>query len=189
MKKYVFIIIAAVLALFGGRANAQRCLPKMRGIELRGGFVDGMRGPLDFYTGITLSTYVKHANRWVAGVEFLKKNYEYRDIHIPRAQFTVEGGYFLKMLSDPTKTFFLSIGGSALAGYETINWGDKGLPDGSVLTTKDSFLYGGALTLELEGYLTDRIVLLASFRERCLWGSKVGLFSTQFGLGVKFIIN
>jgi len=31
-------------------------------------------------------------------------------------------------------------------------------------------------------------VLLASIRERCLWGSKVGLFSTQFGLGLKCYI-
>lgn len=188
MKKYVFIIMTALLALSGGQASAQRYLPKMRGIELRGGFVDGFGKPLDFYTGIALATYTRQANRWVAGMEFLKKSYEYRNFHIPRAQFTIEGGYYLKFLSDPSKTFFLSLGGSALAGYETINWGDKQLPDGAMLTTKDSFLYGTALTLELESYLTDRIVLLVSLRERCLWGSKVGLFSTQFGLGVKCYI-
>jgi hypothetical protein len=27
------------------------------------------------------------------------------------------------------------------------NWGDKLLPDGSMLTDKDGFVYGGALTL------------------------------------------
>ena len=128
---------------------------------------------MDFYTGIAMSTYTKHANRWVVGAEYLQKSYGYRDMQIPRAQFTLEGGYFLKFLSDPSKTFFLSIGGSALAGYETVNWGDKQLPDGSLLTTKDAFIYGGAVTLELESYITDRIVLLASIRERCLWGSKV----------------
>ena len=189
MKKYVFIFMAVLLVLFGGQASAQRYLPKMRGIELRGGFVDGLGKPLDFYTGIAMATYTKHANRWVVGAEFLKKNYEYRNIHIPRAQFTLEGGYFLKFFSDPSKTFFLSVGGSALAGYETVNWGDKQLQDGSLLMTKDAFIYGGVVTLELESYVTDRIVLLATVRERCLWGSKVGHFSTQFGLGVKFIIN
>ena len=50
------------------------------------------------------------------------KNYGYRDASVPRAQFTAEGGYYLKFLSDPTKTVFLSVGGSALAGYETVNW-------------------------------------------------------------------
>ena len=142
MKKYMFIVVAAMLVLFGGQANAQRCLPGMRGIELRGGFTDGFGKPVDFYTGIAMSTYTKHANRWVVGAEYLQKSYGYRNMQIPRAQFTLEGGYFLKFLSDPSKTFFLSIGGSALAGYETVNWGDKQLPDGSLLTTKDASMEG-----------------------------------------------
>ena len=57
------------------------------------------------------------------------------------------------------------------------------------LNAKDAFIYGGAITLELESYITDRIVLLANVRERVLWGGSLGKFSTQFGLGVKFIIN
>ncbi len=43
------------------------------------------------------------------------------------------------------------------------------LYDGSKLLAKDAFIYGGAITLELETYVTDRIVLLASVRERALW--------------------
>ena len=73
MKKYMFIIVAAMLVLFGGQANAQRCLPGMRGIELRGGFTDGFGKPVDFYTGIAMSTYTKHANRWVVGAEFFRR--------------------------------------------------------------------------------------------------------------------
>ena len=34
MRKYIAIIIAS-LALFTGQAHAQRCLPKMQGIEVR----------------------------------------------------------------------------------------------------------------------------------------------------------
>ena len=139
--------------------------------------------------GIAMPGYTKKANRWVVGAEYLLKNYDYRGTSVPRAQFTAEGGYYLKFLSDPTKTFFLSIGGSALVGYETVNWGDKMLYDGSTLLAKDAFIYGGAITPELESYITDRIVLLANVRERVLWGGSLGKFSTQFGLGVKFIIN
>ena len=73
--------------------------------------------------------------------------------------------------------------------YETVNWGDRMLYDGSTLLAKDAFVYGGAITLELETYLTDRIVLLANIRERALWGSSLDLFTTQFGLGIKFIIH
>ena len=58
-----------------------------------------------------------------------------------------------------------------------------------MLSHRDAFVYGGALTLELESYVTDRIVLLAHVRERVLWGCSLGKFTTQFGLGVRFIIN
>ena len=74
MKKYMFIIVAAMLVLFGGQANAQRCLPGMRGIELRGGFTDGFGKPVDFYTGIAMSTYTRicrfpvPSSRWRAAI-------------------------------------------------------------------------------------------------------------------------
>lgn len=39
MKKYLFLLVAVVsLALSSGQAYAQRYLPKMMGVELRGGF-------------------------------------------------------------------------------------------------------------------------------------------------------
>ena len=110
-------------------------------------------------------------------------------MQIPRAQFTLEGGYFLKFLSDPSKTFFLSIGGSALAGYETVNWGEPMMPDGSRLTDGDNFIYGGALTLELSAYLTDKIVLLVNGRQRMLFGGDCGKFHSQVGVGIRFMIR
>ena len=161
MKKYLFLFVTVVsLALFSGRAHAQRYLPGMKGVELRGGFANGSKSPLNYYTGFAVSGYTPKANRWVIGAEYLMKNYGYRNASVPRAQFTAEGGYYLKFLSD-----------------------------GSTLLAKDAFVYGGAITLELEAYLTDRIVLLAGIRERVLWGSSLDLFTTQFGLGVKFIIH
>ena len=178
MKKYLFLFAVCVsLALSSGQAYAQRYLPGMKGVELRGGFAGNLKSPVDWYTGFAVSGYTKRANHWVAGVEYLLKNYGYR------------GTSVLKFLSDPAKIFFLSVGGSALVGYETLNWGEKVLYDGSMLLDRDAFVYGGALTLELESYVTDRIVLLAHLRERVLWGSSLGKFTTQFGLGVRFIFN
>ncbi len=118
-----------------------------------------------------------------------RKVLPYKELQLPVSQFTGEGGYYLNFLSDRKKIFFLSLGLSALAGYETSNWGDKLLPDGSTLTNKDGFVYGGALTLEQEGYITDRMVLLINARERCPFGSSVGKFHTQFGVGLKFMFN
>ncbi len=191
MRKYIAIIIAS-LALFTGQAHAQRCLPKMQGIEVRANMADGFKvGGNDggYSLGAALSTYAKNGNKWVFGGEYLLKNNPYKEGKIPVAQFSAEGGYYFKILSDARKNVFVYAGASALAGYETVNWDDKVLRDGSMLHDRDAFIYGGALTLDIEFYVADRVALLANLRERCLWGGDTRKFHTQFGIGVKFTIN
>ena len=73
MRKYIAIIIAS-LALCTGQAHAQRCLPKMQGIEVRANMADGFNpggndGGHSF--GAALSTYTKKGNKWVFGGEYL----------------------------------------------------------------------------------------------------------------------
>ncbi len=151
------------LCLTSFQAHAQRYLPGMKGLQVTAGMADGVHWNADtdfaYHIGAAYSVYTKNANRWVIGGEYLHKKYDYKDMQIPVEQFTAEGGYYLKFLSDRRKTFFLSLGLSALAGYETSNRSEKLLPDGSTLLDKDCFIYGGALTLELETYLTDRVAL------------------------------
>ena len=121
MRKYIAIIIAS-LALFTGQAHAQRCLPKMQGIEVRADMADGFNpGGKDggYSFGAALSTYTKKGNKWVFGGEYLLKNNPYKDTKIPVAQFTADGGYYFKILSDARKIVFVYAGASALAGYES----------------------------------------------------------------------
>lgn len=193
MKRFVLLLVAS-LALCVGQADAQRCLPKMRGIELRGGMADGFyshsnRDDAGYCFGAALATYTKGGDKWVFGGEYLQRYNPYKESRIPTAQFTVEGGFYYNFLSDARKIFFVYLGGSALAGYETVNWGDKVLFDGSRLASRDAFIYGGAISLEVEAYLADRIALTVNVRERCLWGGSTGHFHTQYGIGLKFIIN
>ena len=193
MRNVIVSIIAVVsLALSGGRAYAQRCLPKMQGIEVRANIADGFKvgGNNGGYSlGAALSSYTKKGNKWVRGGEYLLKNNPYKGTKIPVVQFTAEGGYYFKILSDASKIVFVYAGASALAGYETVNRGDKVLHDGSTLHDRDAFIYGGALTLDMEFYVADRVALLANLRERCLWGGDTRKFHTQFGIGIKFIIG
>ena len=191
MRKYIAIIIAS-LALFTGQAHAQRCLPKMQGIEVRANMTDGFKsGGNDggYSFGAALSAYTKRGNKWVFGGEYLLKNIPYKDTAIPVAQFTAEGGYFFKLLTDARKIVFVYGGVSALAGYESVNWGKKVVFDGSTLHNRDAFIYGGALTLDVEFYVDDRIALLANLRERLLWGGDTKKLHCQWGVGIKFIIN
>lgn len=85
--------------------------------------------------------------------------------------------------------FLCYAGGSVLAGYETVNWGTGMLFDGSRLCVGDAFVYGGAVSLEIETYLANQVVLLFHARERCLWGNDSGHFHFQFGVGLKIILN
>ena len=150
MRKYIAIIIAS-LALFTGQAHAQRCLPKMQGIEVRADMADGFNlGGKDggYSFGAALSTYTKKGNKWVFGGEYLLKNNPYKDTKIPVAQFTAEGGYYFKILSDARKIVFSSMPGLRLSpDMRSVNGGKKVLHDGSTLHDRDAFIYGGALTL------------------------------------------
>ena len=193
MKRICCIISLFVLCLTFNQAHAQRCLPGMKGLQVTGGMADGVhwnsKSDFAYYFGAALSTYTKKGNKWVFGGEYLLKNNPYKDTKIPVAQFTAEGGYYFKILSDARKIVFVYAGASALAGYESVNWGEKVLPDGSTLHDRDAFIYVGALTLDVEFYVADRIALLANLRERCLWGGDTRKFHTQWGVGIKFIIN
>lgn len=194
MKK-ILIIFAAMLSLFGGRAMAQRCLPGMSAVEIKANMADG------FYTGKSRDcgydfgvfySIIKgdNANTWSFGGEYLQTYKPYGERgRIPVAQFTGEAGYNLHILSDYSMTFHLYGGISALAGYETVNWGKKTLSDGSTLHDGDNFIYGGALNVQAEFYLSDKIALTANVKGRFTFGSDVQIYHTTYGVGVKFIIE
>ena len=183
----------ALLALTIGQANAQRCLPGMKAVQLTADMADGFyshsnRNDAGFAFGLSVSTYTKGGNQWKFGGEILQRYYPYRSTRIPLTQYTGEGGYYYNLFSDPKKMFFLNIGGSALMGYESVNGGKKLLDDGAALQKYESFIYGGALTLEAEAYLSDKVVLLLRLRERALWGTSANKLHTQYGLGIKIIL-
>lgn len=193
MRKAI-MIIAAMLTLFGGRAMAQRCLPGMSAIEVRADMVNG------FYTGdsrncgydfgVFYSVFKGGANTWSFGGEYLQTYSPYGENgRIPVAQFTGEVGYNLHIVSDYSQTFHLYGGVSAFGGYETVNWGKHTLSDGSTIKNGDAFIYGGALTLSADFYLSDRLALGAHVKERFVFGNDTGHFLTQFGVHVKLTIE
>ena len=193
MNKFL-IATLAMLSLFGGRAMAQRNLPGMSAVEIKANMVDG------FYTGksrdcgyalgVSYLIFKGKQNTWSFGGEYLQTYKPYGEKgRIPVAQFTAEAGYNLHLVSDYSQTFHLYGGLSALGGYETVNWGKHVLSDGSTIHNGDAFIYGGALMLEADFYLSDNIALTANVKERFVWGNSTGHFHTQYGVGIKFIIE
>lgn len=111
MRQLSFIMAVALCLVFTDQAHAQRQLPGMRGIQVTSGMVDGIYSSKQdneagYYFGAAMATYAKNSNKWVFGAEFMERYYPYRTIRIPVSQFTAEGGYYLKILSDPSKTFY-----------------------------------------------------------------------------------
>ena len=130
------IAIMAMLALTAGQAFAQRCLPQMKGIEVKVGMADGVYNgkkscKAGYYAGLGLSSYTKGGDKWTYGAEYLQVHQPYRETSVPIAQITGEFGYSYNFLSDNSKTVLFYIGGMALAGYESVNWGKRTMSDGA----------------------------------------------------------
>lgn len=192
VMKRNFIFIVLLLALFTGQAEAQRRLPGMKAVRFTAEMADGFycranHHDAGYAFSLAVATCTKKGNQWVFGGEILQRNNPYRSTHIPLVQYTGEGGYYQTILSAPGKSFFLNLGASALLGYEAVNNGNRLLDDGAALHKHESFIYGGAVTLEAEGYLSDRIALLLRLRERFVWGGASGRCHFQYGAGIKYI--
>lgn len=191
MKK-ILAIFAAMLVLFSGQAMAQRTLPGMKSVEVKASMVDG------FYTGnsrdcgYSFGVYYSvfkgnNANEWVFGGEYLQTYKPYGEKgRIPVADFTAEAGYNLHLISDYSQTFHLYAGISALAGYETVNWGESVLKDGATLQADDAFIYGGAVNVQADVYLSDNFTLGVNLKERFVFGIDTGNFRFSYGLTAKY---
>ena len=183
MKPYIFAVMLAVLSITA--AQAQRMLPKQKGLEVNAGILS--KDPSDnYYLNLTLTVNGKGGSYWIWGVEYTHQFSEYREKQIPLETYTGEVGYSLQLLGDARKTITFNTGVSAVAGYETINQGETLLYDGATLLDKDNFIYGVAGRLSLETYLSDRFVLLLQGRVRVFRGTDVKQFRPSAGVGLRY---
>lgn len=191
MKK-AMIIFAAMLALFSGRAMAQRCLPGMSSVEVTANMVDGFYTGSSRDCGYSFGVYYSvfkgnNANTWSFGGEYLQTYKPYGDNgRIPIADFYAEAGYNLHLISDYSQTFHLYAGVSALGGYETVNWGESLLSDGATLKDGDAFIYGGAINVQADFYLSDNFALGLNLKERFIFGNDTEHFRFSYGLVAKY---
>lgn len=194
MRTLLIITLAFALSLFVvEQAYAQRYFPNLIGVQVKGGVVDGFnweKGDKQAYSfGIAFNTYTYSGHQWVFGAEYLEKKHAYKDVLIPIQQYTIDAGYYHTLLAVPSRTFYFLVGFSGMAGYEQVNKGKKILFDGANIENKDKFLGGGAATFEMETFLSDKLILTLTARERALFGSTTGKFHFQLSAGVRFIIN
>ena len=189
-KKIILSVCAAVATAFSLPSQAQRLIPKQRGIEVVGS-VPLIKGEKflaadNFGMGASLTRYLGRENYTFVMAEYEQQNMPYRDYDVKLKDALLHLGYMHPIMSDNGKNVLLYGGVSALGGYEEINEDKPFLPDGAKLLDRSRFVYGGALHLSLECFLTDNVLLLLKGQGRVLFGTDVHRFRPALSAGFKF---
>ena len=191
MKHHITVIICVAVAMtFSLPSQAQRLIPKQRGIEVVGSvpLIKGEKlfGGDNFGVGISLTHYLKRENYTFVGVEYEQQNMPYRSYNVKLKDALLQVGYMHPVLSDRGKNVLLYGGISALGGYEQLNEDKKLLPDGVTLLDRSRFVYGGSVHGSMEVFLTDRVLFLIKAQGRFLFGTDVHRFRPVVSAGLRF---
>ena len=192
-KNNIILTVCVVVAMtFSLSSQAQRLIPKQRGIEVVGSvpLIKGEKffGKDNFGLGISLTRYLKRENYTFVLAEYEQQNVPYRSYNVNLKDALLQVGYMHQILSDNGKNVFLYGGISALGGYEEINEDQKLLPDGATLLDRSCFVYGGAVHGSVEVFLTDRLLFLVKAQGRFLFGTDVHRFRPALSAGLRFNI-
>ena len=189
-KKIILSACAAVAMAFSLPSQAQRLIPKQRGIEVVGS-VPLIKGEKflaadNFGMGASLTRYLGCENYTFVMAEYEQQNMPYRSYNVKLKDALLHLGYMHPIVSDNGKNVFLYGGISALGGYEQLNEDNKLLPDGATLLDRSRFVYGGAVHSSVEVFLTDRVLFLVKMQGRLLFGTDVHSFRPAVSAGLRF---
>ncbi len=189
-KKIILSVYAAVAMAFSLPSQAQRLIPKQRGIEVVGS-VPLIKGEKlftgdNFGMGAALTRYLGRKNYTFVMAEYEQQNMPYRSYSVKLKDALLHLGYMHPVLSDRGKNVLLYGGISALGGYEQLNEDKRLLPDGATLLDRSRFVYGGAVHGSVEVFLTDRVLFLVKAQGRFLFGSDVHRFRPALSAGLRF---
>ena len=183
-KKIILSVCVAVAMAFSLPSQAQRLIPKQRGIEVVGS-VPLIKGEKFLAAGnfgmvAALTHYLSRENYTFVMAEYEQQNMPYRSYNVKLKDALLQVGYMHPVLSDNSKNVFLYGGISALGGYEQLNEDKKQLPDGATLLDRSLFVYGGAVHSSVEVFLTDRVLFLIKAQGRFLFGTDVHRFRPAY---------
>lgn len=188
MKKYLFLLACAVATMLP--AQAQRLIPKQKGIEVIGSLpiIKGEKlfAKGNFGLGLSLTRYLKRENYAFMGMDYEQQNMPYRSYDVKLKDAFGHLGYMQPIVSDNGKNVFAYAGISALGGYEELNEDKKLLLDGAKLLDDSHFVYGGAVHLSIECFLSDNVLLLLKGQGRILFGTDVHHFRPAVSAGIRF---
>ena len=184
MRKYIYTVMFVLMGIT--IAQAQRMLPKQKGLEVSAGVLSGDKIGNDYYINLAMTINGKNGNYQFWALEYTHQYHSYKDLHIPQETYTAEGGYSLFLLGDARKNITLNAGITGVIGYESINRGEAMLDDGAKIVSEDNFIYGTGGRLTFETYLSDRFVLVLQGRTKVLWGTDMKQFRPSAGVALRF---
>ena len=189
-KKIILSVCTAVAMAFSLPSQAQRLIPKQRGVEVMGSVPliksEKFLAADNFGMEASLTHYLGRENYTFVMAEYEQQNMPYRSYNVKLKDALLQVGYMHPIVSDNGKNVFLYGGISALGGYEELNEDKKLLPDGATLLDRSRFVYGGAVHGSGEVFLTDRVLFLIKAQGRFLFGSDVHCFRPAVSAGLRF---
>lgn len=184
MKKYIYTVMLILMTITV--TQAQRMLPKQKGLEISTGVLSDDKIGNDYYISLGMTVNGKNGNYQLWALEYTHQYHNYKDLRIAQETYTAEGGYSLFLLGDAHKNIALNAAITGVVGYETINRGEAMLYDGAKILNEDNFIYGAGGRLSFETYLSDRFVIVLQGRTKVLWGTDMQQFRPSAGLGLRF---
>lgn len=184
MKKYIYTVMFVLMGIMV--TQAQRMLPKQKGLEVSTGILSNDKIGNDYYISLGMIINGKKGNYQLWALEYSHRYHDYKDISIPQETYTAEGGYSFFLLGDTRKNIALNFGITGVVGYESINRGEAMLYDGAKILSEDNFIYGAGGRLTFDTYLSDRFVLVLQGRTKVLWGTDLEQFRPSAGVGLRF---
>lgn len=190
MKKLLLSYLCIIGIMFSQQLNAQRLIPKQKGIEITGS-IPITKGEKLFYkrnfgVEMTLSRYLKRGNYTFVGMSYEQQFIPYRSYEIPSRTMLLHIGYRYPILYDNGRNVFVYAGISALSGYEALNDDKKLLPDGATLLDRSRIVYGGAVHMTMEVFISDNIMFLIKAQGKMLFGSDLHRLRPAIAIGIKY---
>lgn len=184
MKKNLFILLFTLAAI--GLMQAQRMLPKQKGLEINTGTLDFKNSSQNCYFNIGLTVNARGGNYQILALEYALEHSIYKQLKIPHETYTAQAGYSIYLLGDAGRNISLNTAMTGIIGYETINGGTTALSDGAKILSEANFIYGLGGRLSLETYLSDHFVFLVHASIKLFWGTSLEQFRPSTGLGLRY---
>src|SRR5690606_7396118 len=158
MKKYIYTVVLLFIAMTV--AQAQRMLPKQKGLVISTGILSKDKIGNDYYINIGMTVNGKNGNYQLWELEYTHQYHKYKSIRIPQETYTAEGGYSFFLLGDAQKNITLNAVIKGVVGYESINRGEAMLYDGAKKLSENNFDYGAGGHITCETYFANTFVLI-----------------------------